>query len=329
MRKRVLSIWIGQLAVSMALMALLWRQLDGAAAWRDLTGAEPGWVFAALAALTLQTFLCALRWRFTAARLGQTLPLFRVLREYYLSQFANQILPGGMLGDAGRAYRARSDGGLVVSGQAVIFERFAGQVMLFFVMLTGMALAAFSQVGAIPPGTMGALARPAFAVATAGIILLWLAPGLPGRIGRAFQGVRGALSLAFFGRRVFARQVALSLGATLCNLTAFSFCARATGTVLAPVHVLALVPLILYAMAIPLSVSGWGLREGAAVALFPLAGANAAAGLAASTAFGLVFLVSTLPGLIVLLSGLLPARERRSRSTLSPSRLPKRNRPLG
>lgn len=328
MRNRVLWIWIGQLAVSITLMALLWRQLDGAAAWRDLAGAKPGWLFAALAALTLQTILSALRWRFTAARLGQTLSLFRVLREYYLSQFANQVLPGGMLGDAGRAYRARSDGGLVVSGQAVIFERFAGQVMLFVVMLSGTALAAFSPNGALPPGTAAALAKPAFAVAVAGITLLWLAPGLPGRVGKAFHGIRGALSLAFLGRRVFACQVVLSLGATLCNLAAFAFCARATGTVLAPVHVLALVPLILYAMVVPLSVSGWGLREGAAVALFPLAGATAAAGLAASTAFGLVFLVSTLPGLIVLLSGLLPARERRSGGSLSPSRLPNRNRPL-
>ncbi|NDR55639.1 lysylphosphatidylglycerol synthase transmembrane domain-containing protein [Aliiruegeria sabulilitoris] len=328
MRKRVLWIWIGQLVVAIVLMTLLWSQLDGAAAGRDLAGARPGWLFAALAALTLQTFLSALRWRFTAARLGQSLPLGRVLREYYLSQFANQVLPGGMLGDAGRAYRARNDGGLVISGQAVIFERFAGQVMLFVVMLAGLALAAFSSGGALPPDTARTLAGPASAVAAAGIVLLWLAPRLPGRVGRAFRNVRGALSLAFLGRRVFALQVVLSLGATVCNLTAFAFCTRATGTVLAPVHVLALVPLILYAMVVPLSISGWGLREGAAAALFPLAGATAAAGLAASTVFGLVFLASTLPGLVVLMSCLFLARVRRSSSSPSPSRLPNRNRPL-
>jgi hypothetical protein len=38
------------------------------------------------------------------------------------------------------------------------------------------------------------------------------------------------------------------------------------------------------------------LREGAAAALFPVIGATATEGFAASVAFGLMFLVSTLPG---------------------------------
>ena len=62
------------------------------------------------------------------------------------------------------------------------------------------------------------------------------------------------------------------------------------------------VPLILLTMILPLTVSGWGLREGAAAGLFPLIGASAQAGLAASLAFGLMFLASTLPGLLVLLA---------------------------
>ncbi|MEM7718492.1 MAG: UPF0104 family protein, partial [Pseudomonadota bacterium] len=50
---------------------------------------------------------------------------------------------------------------------------------------------------------------------------------------------------------------------------------------------------------IPVSISGWGFREGAAAALFPLAGASASDGLASSVAFGLTFLVVALPGVIV------------------------------
>jgi glycosyltransferase 2 family protein len=85
-----------------------------------------------------------------------------------------------------------------------------------------------------------------------------------------------------------------------CNLAAFAFCARATGTALPLAAILALVPLILLTMVLPLTIGGWGLREGAAAALFPLAGASAAAGLATSIAFGLMLLVSVLPGLVAL-----------------------------
>ena len=54
-------------------------------------------------------------------------------------------------------------------------------------------------------------------------------------------------------------------------------------------------------MLVPVTVSGWGLREGVAVALFPVAGASGSAGLAASIAFGLVFLAAVLPGILPIL----------------------------
>jgi uncharacterized membrane protein YbhN (UPF0104 family) len=81
-----------------------------------------------------------------------------------------------------------------------------------------------------------------------------------------------------------------------CNLAAFAFCARATGTSLGPLATVAIVPLILTAMLLPLSVGGWGWREGAAAALFPVAGFGAGAGLAASVAFGIVILIAAAPG---------------------------------
>lgn len=93
----------------------------------------------------------------------------------------------------------------------------------------------------------------------------------------------------------------LSIATTLCNLAAFGFCAQAVGHGLPPAAIAAFVPLILLTMLVPLTISGWGLREGAAAALFPVAGASASGGLAASVVFGLVLILSTLPGLLVLL----------------------------
>jgi len=60
-----------------------------------------------------------------------------------------------------------------------------------------------------------------------------------------------------------------------------------------------LVPLTLVAMLLPISVGGWGLREGAAAVLWPIAGFSAEAGVAASIAFGLAALAAALPGLLV------------------------------
>jgi uncharacterized membrane protein YbhN (UPF0104 family) len=78
----------------------------------------------------------------------------------------------------------------------------------------------------------------------------------------------------------------------------FTFAAWAIGFQLSFLVALAVVPMILTAMLLPLTISGWGLREGVAVALFPLVGATATQGLVASMTFGVICLLAALPGLV-------------------------------
>ncbi|MEE4362111.1 MAG: lysylphosphatidylglycerol synthase transmembrane domain-containing protein [Pseudomonadales bacterium] len=295
-----------QIAVALCLLVLLWTVSDGAAALGHLAGAHPGWLAAALVTLTAQTVLSALRWRLTAGQLGITLGRGTALKEYYLAQIVNQALPGGVLGDAGRAVRARAQAGLVASSQAVLLERLAGQIALFI--LFGAAVAGTLVVSGGFDWPAGLLAPVAlFLCAGFGLVLLlgWVGPravgpGRPIALGRPLTGFAAAFQQAVAAPEVRMRQALMSLGTALCTIAAFAFCAAAVGVVLPPATALVLVPLILFTMLIPVTVSGWGLREGAAVALFPLAGATAAEGLAASVAFGLAFLVATLPGLVAL-----------------------------
>ncbi len=59
---------------------------------------------------------------------------------------------------------------------------------------------------------------------------------------------------------------------------------------------LALSSLLLLAMVIPVTVAGWGLREGVAAVLWPLAGLPVEQGVALSVGYGLTILLSSLPG---------------------------------
>ena len=131
---------MAQLAVAIVLLALLWQAADGPAAARSLIAAEWSWLGLAFAALTLQTILSALRWQLTARQLGMVFSAGHAVREYYLAQVVNQSLPGGMIGDAGRAYRAREQAGLLASGQAVVIERLVGQTAMFLTMAVAFLL---------------------------------------------------------------------------------------------------------------------------------------------------------------------------------------------
>jgi uncharacterized protein (TIRG00374 family) len=301
MLTRPIVMKIFRFLITLVILALLWQAIDGPAALELLLAADPFWLIVAVIALTGQTLLSALRWRLTAGALGQAIPVGRAIREYYLSQIVNQSLPGGVLGDAGRAVRARHEAGLKRAGQAVVFERLAGQLALFVVTVAAVLMVWVTPGGVLLPDWV--LLMVAF-TSIALLLMFGLIWGFSQGASATNAAIRDwitAFALSVLAPSVVSRQITLSLGTTALNLLAFALCARATGTAIPVTAVMIVVPLILFTMLIPISVSGWGLREGAAAALFPLFGATATEGFAASLAFGLMFLLSTLPGIVILL----------------------------
>jgi glycosyltransferase 2 family protein len=296
-----LSPWIlriVQVAVALGLLSLVWQVADGGDALQILSHAHPVLLLSASALLTLQIFLSALRWQITARPLGIQLRPSVALREYYLAQILNQSLPGGVLGDAGRAVRSRTHAGMLASAQAVILERLAGQLGLVFV-LAGAFVITWSVPGGLewPRWLAGAVGVGLLGVLLAPLFLGGLARVLPRRSRDFLQGLGRSARLALTHPSVRWSQLALSLATALLNITGFVVCAWALGIEVSWGASLALVPLILFTMLVPITVSGWGVREAATVALFPLMGLSPAEGLATSVAFGLVLIVTSLPGL--------------------------------
>ncbi|MBX9470395.1 lysylphosphatidylglycerol synthase transmembrane domain-containing protein [Microcella sp.] len=294
--RRAVIVRLLQALVTIVLLVLLWQVADGADALQVLLSANPWFMLAALAALTLHTVLAAERWRLTAGALGLTLGRGHALREYYLAQLVNQTVPGGVVGDAGRAVRSREQAGLTVAAQAVIVERFAGQVAVLATMIIAVTVTALIPGGLDWPGWMLGLAAAITLASLAGLGLLLAARFVPGRFGVRVAELSRTAAIALVGRRLWLPQLALSAGTTASILTAFAFSALAIGLSLPFGAIVALVPLVLLTMLIPITISGWGLREGAAAALLPLAGATASESLAASVLFGLLGLVAVLPG---------------------------------
>lgn len=290
-----------RLAILIALIALIWRTVDIPLVLDLLAQADPVLLAAGLTAILGQNAVSAFRWRFTAVRLGQRIGRRQAVSEYFLSQFLNMTLPAGMLGDAGRALRMRGEVGLVLSGQAVLLERIVGQTALLMALCVGVALVALVGSGAGWPSWVINIGLGTAAVIAVTTLALSIAARLSGRMRRLTQGAFEALWLAVLAKEAWPRQISLSLLILCCNLGGFALCALATGTALSPLAIISILPMVLFTMVLPISIGGWGLREGAAAALWPVIGASAEAGVAASVAFGLVILVASLPGAVTLL----------------------------
>lgn len=253
----------------------------------------PAWVAVAFLVAQAQIALSALRWQLTARRIGVAFSFWRALAEYYLSGVINMTVPGGVLGDGVRAVRSRETNGLEAAAHAVVIERLAGQVALVGVLAVGLLLSGRSTLQVIG-GLL--LVIPVASV----FIIPRLTGGVLRRLAPSFiERFIVSVKRAWCGHRDASIQVLLSFLIVVANLASFAFVAAATGVHLGVLDVLYTVPLILLAMLLPFSVAGWGYREGAAAAVFPLVGATAAEGVGASIVFGAVILMANLPGLFV------------------------------
>ncbi len=277
-----------KLAVSLGCLAALLWWTEATGVWVRLRGADPVWIGLALLAMTVATLSMTRRWQRVARALGLRISYPLALREYYLAQLVNSTLPGGIAGDAARAFRMRHAADLKRAAQSVVIERLLGQIAMFGLMFAGFATAMTVSGGLDWPAASGAL--------PIGLAFCALLACFVSRCANA----AGRFVHLILRLQRQPEMLTHSVVATGCLIFGFYACARATGTLIPAEGWTTLIPLILSAMLIPLSVGGWGWREGAAAALFPLIGASASAGIAAGIAYGAVVTIAALPAALVL-----------------------------
>ena len=295
---------IGRFTVSVVSLAVVVSVLDVSTVLRRFTELAFFWVALGLAITVFQMLILAWRWRYTARKLGIDLPLRTAVNEYYLGVLINQLLPGGIAGDLSRAWRlARSSAPTGRAVRAVVLERASAQVVMTTVALTSLLF--------LPMGS--GLAR----VLTAGIGLLGLGGVLLFGLRRATPtSITGQTWLdmrrAFFNGKALPVQLLTAISVVGLYLILYLITSRAVGVTTPMPQLLPLVAPVLMAMLIPFTVAGWGVREGVAAMLWSLAGLTPEEGVAISVAYGLLVLVSTIPGVPILILTLTEARSRRA-----------------
>lgn len=290
-------------------MTRIWtaaRPVGGAAilavlVWR--LGADPflagirridAWSVLAVVAITVVTTVAsAWRWQAVARGLGVRLPLGTAVGAYYRSQFLNSALPGGVVGDVHRGVRSGLDAGDLGRGlRAVAWERTAGQVVFVALALTAL-LVLDSPVNA----AMAWIAPAAVGVAVCGAVVLRALPqGGRSRWARLLRTVRGDVRNTLLDPRAWPVVVLGSVVVAVGHGSVFLVAAETTGADASLARLWPLAMLVLLAMVVPLTVGGWGPREGMAAWAFAAAGLGAGQGVAAATAYGVLGLVATLPG---------------------------------
>ncbi|TWG99823.1 uncharacterized protein (TIRG00374 family) [Nocardioides sp. J9] len=278
-----------RLAVAVAILVVIVVRLGAEPFLDGLRHTDPLALLVALVVTAITTACCARRWSVVAARLDVHVPFATAYRSCYRSQLLNATLPGGVVGDVHRGYRHGRDTGELGRGfRSVAWDRASGQAVQ-------VAMVA-AVVPLLPESVRGWVLTVLGAVVLLGALLLSAARReAVAALGRGWPEVLVLSALAAAGHAVV-----------------FLVAARTAGVELSTPRLLALALLVLLASALPVSIAGWGPREGAAAWAFGAAGLGAATGVEVAVVYGVMSLVATLPGMLVRVPGPpAPSRTRR------------------
>jgi GTP cyclohydrolase II len=297
-----------RLAAGVIVLWFLVRQL-GAAPFEDGLRAVTWQAVLAAVTLTVLTTVCsAWRWRVVARALGADIDLPGATGAYYRSLFLNSVLPGGILGDVHRAVAHGRRAGDVAQGvRAVAWERLCGQIIQ-------------AVVTAVVLLTLSSPVRPALPYVLAGIAGVAGCAVLVVRIGarrgqsrpaRTARAIAADLRRGLLVAGVWPQVTLASLLVVAGHTATFVIAARVAGCTAPLGELIALLMVVQIAAGIPLSIGGWGPREGIAAWAFAAAGLGAANGVTVATLYAVLMLAAVAPGAGLLLRD--AVRRRRGR----------------
>ena len=238
-----------------------------------------------LAALVIAAQFVVLVWRWqvviriVGGRSAGCRPLALVLGQ---SLLIGQVLPSSVGADVARTVMLAQLTGAAAAARSVICDRALGFASLSLLVIPSLPVLAH-DIGGLRPIfalTVAALGS----VIAVGVIfsVLWL-PIFIHLVGRHFSVLADHLRDGFG----FFSAVGLALASNLLSVLLIFLLGSAIGAGLQVLDCLILVPPALLISALPISLGGWGVREGAMVAAFSLVQADPAGVAAVSVMFGL------------------------------------------
>jgi uncharacterized protein (TIRG00374 family) len=294
------SVWnfLLKAAVSIVLLWLALRHVALGAVARQIATIAPAALVGALLILSGATLVAALRWSVILGALGMP----RSLRVTYplslIGLFFGQALPAGVGGDVVRVWLGRKTGlTTAVAISSILGDRLTGLLAILMIVTAQLA----QLRGIFPDRTLFYSLILILTAGYTGFVVLMLLDKLPEQL-RRFRIIRGFARVSADLRRTLLVPSA-GLPVLLCGFVIQLANVFAVYTLAAGLHVqvglascLLVVSIANVVQSLPISIAGWGVRESFFVAALGMVGVTAAQAVAISVVFGLIIVVSSLPG---------------------------------
>jgi len=256
---------------------------------------------AALLLMVLQVLIAAVRWQLILTQQNIDLNYRNTLQVLWSGLFFNQAMPSSVGGDLFRGYYLKKQG--LTLGRAtvgVLLDRLFGMVGLVLLVLISLPLLFDLVSDSVARGGVLMIAMGT----SVGLLLLFFSDRLPANFSH-YRLIRGFYSLSQEGRNCLVRNerglviLAVSVMIHLFSVGVVTILAGGLGVAVNWSGILLMVPLVTLIMVVPISIAGWGVREGGMVVGLGYLNVIPSEALALSILYGLSMLLIALPGGVV------------------------------
>lgn len=312
LRRTASTVW-ARIIVTLVLLALVGLRLDWGQIEQRLRHGNPDGLLIAVGLIGMALIIGAYRWRVLLIAAGVNLETRELARVYTVSTFSGTFLPTSVGGDVTRALLvARREPLLGRVAMTILVDRFGGMVGLIALAWGGVVI----QPASIARGPLVFLAwvSGGLLVGTAIVAVAVLGPSrltrrlVPTRVERLALGSRDLLRTYARSPRLLVLLVVSSVFFQALVAAQVVCLARAIDVHIPYVTAAVAVTLVTVVTLIPISIGGFGVREGTYIVLLGAASVSASDATLISLLTVVTLFIASLPGALMLARrGLVPA----------------------
>ena len=299
MKKRIIIAI--KVIISIALFLLILNNLDFSGTVKLLKNMNVNFFMIALSIFVFQIIGASIRWKIVLDNVNIKLPYTSILRYLWIGLFFNQALPSSVGGDVLRGYYLHRNGSSLRDSVAgVLLDRFFGMVGLVFLILL-VTPTLLNMLDNLTAQWSTVLISVGFFTVISIFLVLDLMP-LKLEKWRMASGLYMLSSNArklLFSNRPGIILIFLSVAIHLLSIFAVIVLSEGLSLEVEWLGILLIIPLVTIFMLIPISIAGWGVREGVMVMGLGYLNVQPEQAMALSILYGLSMLTISLPGGVI------------------------------
>ncbi len=285
-----------KLLITVAIFYYLFLNINFHELWAILAKSHGGWILLALILQLGSTYLAAYRWFKISKLLIFKERLSFYVQSYFKGTFFNQVLPSSIGGDAVRMIDLTRKG---YDKKEAFYGVFVDRVVGLVGLLTLNLIASILFYGTFEHD----LSQLIIFISLSGLVgfaSLFVFDKIhflsKYKFLNLFHRLSKRLNELYSSKKVLVKHISISVAVHFLSVLTMYGISLSIDAHLSFQMLLIAVPPVFLLTIVPVSLAGWGIREGAMVGIFTLVGANPTKILAMSILYGLLLIISALPG---------------------------------